>query len=109
MICWVHGVIQVVGVGGVVDTLIRDFVEEGPQSVHQPLIQSSMETNCFHLETVQIVLQTPKQISNPTGFTRSSKPEKIKILFIYFIFNRLIKIKITIKLKSVKTIQTLID
>jgi hypothetical protein len=28
MICWVHGVIQVVGVGGVVDTLIWDLVEE---------------------------------------------------------------------------------
>ncbi len=52
MICWVHGVIQVIGVGGVVDSLVRDFVEEGPQSVHQPLIQSTMETSRFHLETV---------------------------------------------------------
>ncbi len=63
MICWVYGVIQVVGVGGVVDTLIRDFIEEGPQSVHQPLIQSTMETSRFHLETVQVITQTPKQIS----------------------------------------------
>ncbi len=63
MICWVHGVIQVVGVGGVVDSLVRDFVEEGPQCVHQPLIQSSMETSGFHLETVQVVPQTPQQIS----------------------------------------------
>ncbi len=63
MICWVYGVIQVVGVGDVVDTLIRDFVEEGPQSVHQPLVQSTMETNRFHLETVQVITQTPKQIS----------------------------------------------
>ncbi len=63
MICWVHGVIQVVGVGGVVDVLVRDLVEEGSQSVHQPLIQSAMETNRFHLETVQVVSQTPKQIS----------------------------------------------
>ncbi len=57
MICWVSGVVQVVGVGGVVDSLVRDFVEEGPQCVHQPLIQSSMETCRFHLETVQIVSQ----------------------------------------------------
>ncbi len=55
MICWVYGVIQVVGVGGVVDTLIRNFVEEGPQSVHQPLVQSTMETSRFHLETVQVI------------------------------------------------------
>ncbi len=52
MICWVYGVIQVVGVGDVVDILIRDLVEEGPQSVHQPLVQSAMETSRFHLETV---------------------------------------------------------
>jgi hypothetical protein len=63
MICWVQGVIQVVGVDGVVDSLVRDFVEKGPQSVHQPLIQSTMETSCFHLETVQIVSQTPEQAS----------------------------------------------
>ncbi len=63
MVCWVYGVIQVVGVGGVVDTLIRDFVEKGPQSVHQPLVQSAMETSRFHLETVQVITQTPKQIS----------------------------------------------
>ncbi len=63
MICWVHGVIQVAGVDGVVDSLVRDFVEEGTQSVCQPLIQSSMETSRFHLETVQIVSQTPKQTS----------------------------------------------
>ncbi len=61
MICWVSGVVQVVEVGGVVDGLVRDFVEEDPQCVHQPLIQSTMETSCFHLETVQIVSQTPKQ------------------------------------------------
>ncbi len=63
MICWVSGVIQIVGVDGVVDSLVRDFVEEGPQSVHQLLIQSSMETCRFHLETVQIVTQTPQQAS----------------------------------------------
>ncbi len=63
MICWVHGVIQVAGVGGVVDDLVRDFVEEGSQSVDQPLVQSAMETSCFHFETVQVVSQTPKQIS----------------------------------------------
>ncbi len=63
MICWVQGVVQVVGVGGVVDTLIWDFVEEGPQCVHQPLVQSAMETSCFHLETIQVIMQTPKQIS----------------------------------------------
>ena len=63
MICWVPGVIQVVGVDGVVDSLVRDFVEEGPQCVHQPLVQSAMETSRFHLETVQVVSQTPKQIS----------------------------------------------
>ncbi len=63
MIRWVSGAIQVVGVGGVVDTLIRDFVEKGPQSVHQPLVQSAMETSCFHLKTVQVITQTPKQIS----------------------------------------------
>ena len=60
---WVYGVVQVDGVGGVVDTLIRDFVKKDPQSVHQPLVQSAMETSCFHLETVQVVSQTPKQIS----------------------------------------------
>ncbi len=60
---WVHGVIQVVGVGGVVESLVRDFVEEGPQSVHQPLIQSTMETCRFHLETIQVVSQTPQQTS----------------------------------------------
>ncbi len=63
MIRWVCGVIQVAGVGGVVDTLIRDFVEKGPQSVHQPLIQSAMETSRFHLDTIQVITQTPKQIS----------------------------------------------
>ncbi len=63
MICWVHGVIQVVGVGGVVDDLVRDFVEKGSQSIHQPLVQSTMETSCFHLETIQVVSQTPKQTS----------------------------------------------
>jgi hypothetical protein len=63
MICWVQGVIQVAGVDGVVVGLVRDFVEEGPQSVYQPLIQSSMETSRFHLEIVQIVSQTPKQTS----------------------------------------------
>jgi hypothetical protein len=61
MICWMHGVIQVAGVGGVVDGLVQDFVEEGSQSVDQPLVQSAMETSCFHLETVQVVSQTPKQ------------------------------------------------
>ena len=60
MICWVSGVIQVVGVDGVVDSLVRDFVEKDPQRVHQLLIQSSMETSRFHLETVQIVSQTPQ-------------------------------------------------
>ncbi len=49
MIRWVYGVIQVDGVGDVDGTLIRDFVEKGPQSVHQPLVQSTMETSCFHL------------------------------------------------------------
>ncbi len=63
MIRWVYGVIQVAGVGGVVDGLVQDFVEEGPQSVHQPLVQSAMETSRFHLETVQVIPQTPKQIS----------------------------------------------
>ncbi len=63
MISWVQGVVQVAGVGGVVDGLVRDFVEEGPQSVHQPLIQGAMETSRFHLETVQVITQTPKQIS----------------------------------------------
>ncbi len=63
MIRWVRGVIQVAGVGGVVDDLIRDFVEKGSQSVHQPLVQSTMETSRFHLETVQVITQTPKQIS----------------------------------------------
>ena len=63
MICWVYGGIQVVGVGGVADVLVRDFVEKGPQSVHQPLVQSAMETSRFHLETVQVIPQTPKQIS----------------------------------------------
>ena len=57
------GVVRVVEVGDVVDSLVRDFVEEGPQSVHQPLIQSSMETSRFHLETVQVVSQTPQQAS----------------------------------------------
>ncbi len=60
---WVHGVVQVDGVGGVVDTLIWDLVEEGPQSVYQPLVQSAMETSRFHLETIQVITQTPKQIS----------------------------------------------
>ena len=54
------GVVRVVEVGDVVDSLVRDFVEKGPQSVHQPLIQSTMETSRFHLETVQVVPQTPK-------------------------------------------------
>ncbi len=63
MIRWVCGVIQVAGVGGVVDGLVRDFVEKGSQSVHQPLVQSAMETRRFHLKTVQVVPQTPKQIS----------------------------------------------
>ena len=31
---WVWGVVQVDGVGGVVDTLIWDLVEKGPQRVH---------------------------------------------------------------------------
>ena len=62
-ICWVYGVIQVVGVGGVADVLVRDFVEKGPQSVYQPLVQSTMKTSCFHFETVQVITQTPKQIS----------------------------------------------
>ena len=57
------GVVRVVEVGDVVDSLVRDFVEEGPQSVHQPLIQSTMETSRFHLETVQVIPQTPKQAS----------------------------------------------
>ncbi len=60
---WVHGVVQVVEVCGVVDTLIWDFVEEGPQSVHQPLVQSAMKTSRFHFKTVQVITQTPKQIS----------------------------------------------
>ena len=60
---WVRGVVQVDGVGGVVDTLIRDFVEKGPQCIHQPLVQSAMETNCFHLEIVYVITQTPEQIS----------------------------------------------
>jgi hypothetical protein len=63
MICWVYGVIQVAGVGGVADVLVRDFVEKGPQSVYQPLVQSAMETSRFHFETVQVIPQTPKQIS----------------------------------------------
>ncbi len=54
------GVIQVVVVDGVVDSLVRDFVEQDPQGVHKLLIQSSMETSRFHLETVQIVSQTPQ-------------------------------------------------
>ncbi len=49
---WVHGVVQVDGVGGVVDTLIGDFVEKGPEGIHQPLVESAMETSCFHLEIV---------------------------------------------------------
>ncbi len=57
------GVVRVVEVGGVVDGLVRNFVEENPQSVHRPLIQCSMETSRFHLETVQVVPQTPKQTS----------------------------------------------
>ncbi len=61
--CWMSGVVRVVEVGDVVDSLVRDFVEKGPQSVHQPLIQSTMETSRFHLETVQVIPQTPKQAS----------------------------------------------
>jgi hypothetical protein len=33
MNCWMSGVVRVVEVGGVVDSLVRDFVEECPQSI----------------------------------------------------------------------------
>ncbi len=59
MMMWTSGVVQVVGVDGVVDSLVRDFIEKNPQSVHEPLIQSAMETSRFHFETVQIITLTP--------------------------------------------------